>query len=241
MEKNSDKKIDLREKGRTSRGEEVFIDKRLYMQLFVYSGVSHATHLINDLEKSFLPGVLYNDLHDPSGIGILFFAEEPEKLAGECRAFLLNSQFNTLHLKSEMTLLGKTYALGYEPDVEDYLINRPRQLACEHAWALWYPLRRTGSFAQLSSSEQRTILGEHGKIGHAFGSAGYAKDIRLASYGLDKSDNDFVIGLLGDELHPLSSVVQHMRATRQTSLYIDRMGPFFVGRAIWNYRKGLMS
>jgi chlorite dismutase len=58
-------------------------------------------------------------------------------------------------------------------------------------------------------------------------------DVRLACFGLDRDDNDFVIGLIGKELHPLSAVVQAMRNTQQTSRYLDRLGPFFVGRAIW--------
>ena len=42
-----------------------------------------------------------------------------------------------------------------------------------------------------------------------------------------------VVGLIGKELFPLSHVVQSMRRTQQTSLYLDRLGPFFVGRAVW--------
>jgi chlorite dismutase len=42
-----------------------------------------------------------------------------------------------------------------------------------------------------------------------------------------------VIGLIGKELFPLSALVQAMRKTQQTSLYLDRLGPFFVGRAVW--------
>jgi len=77
------------------------------------------------------------------------------------------------------------------------------------------------------------VLREHSVIGHAFGSAGYAQDIRLACAGLDKNDNDFVIGLVGRELYPLSACVQAMRKTRQTASYIQQMGPFFVGRTLW--------
>ena len=77
------------------------------------------------------------------------------------------------------------------------------------------------------------ILAEHGAIGMSYGAGDYAHDIRLACYGLDKNDNDFVIGLLGKELFPLSHIVQAMRKTQQTSLYLDRLGPFFVGRAVW--------
>ena len=58
------------------------------------------------------------------------------------------------------------------------------------------------------------ILMEHAGIGRAFGRAGLGYDVRLACHGLDKNDNDFVIGLLGGELHPLSVIVQRMRKTQ---------------------------
>jgi chlorite dismutase len=100
-------------------------------------------------------------------------------------------------------------------------------------WAIWYPLRRSGRFAGLPADQQRTILAEHGALGKAFGAADYAHDVRLACHGLDRDDNDFVIGLIGKDLFPLSALVQTMRKTQQTSLYLDRLGPFFVGRAVW--------
>ena len=100
-------------------------------------------------------------------------------------------------------------------------------------WAVWYPLRRTGAFSLLTPQEQGQILKEHGIIGRQFGEAGLANDIRLACAGLDKNDNDFVIGLLGKKLFPLSALIQTMRPTKQTSTYIQSMGPFFVGRAVW--------
>ena len=70
-------------------------------------------------------------------------------------------------------------------------------------------------------------------IGMSFGAADYAHDIRLACHGLDKHDNDFVIGLIGKDLFPLSAIVQKMRGTQQTSLYLERLGPFFIGRVFW--------
>ena len=74
---------------------------------------------------------------------------------------------------------------------------------------------------------------EHGGVGRAYGAQDLAHDVRLACHGLDQADNDFVIGLIGKELFPLSAVVQTMRKTQQTSLYLDRLGPFLVGRAVW--------
>jgi chlorite dismutase len=81
----------------------------------------------------------------------------------------------------------------------------------------------------LAPQEKGTIMKEHAEIGKAYGAADLAHDIRLACHGLDAKDNEFVIGLIGKDLHPLSHVVQAMRKTRQTSEYIGQMGPFFVG------------
>ena len=66
-------------------------------------------------------------------------------------------------------------------------------------------LRRSGKFSQLTPEEQRTILAEHGALGMTFGAADFAHDVRLACHGLDRDDNDFVIGLIGKELFPLSA------------------------------------
>ena len=81
--------------------------------------------------------------------------------------------------------------------------------------------------------EQQIVLREHGGIGFTFGRAGYATDIRLACHGLEKNDNDFVVGVLSHELYPASAVIQAMRKTKQTSQYLDSLGPFFIGKSIW--------
>ena len=135
-------------------------------------------------------------------------------------------------------MLGRTYSLGYEPDLEKTLLSGPRSkvLDPKWSWAIWYPLRREKIFETLSEDEQRAVLGEHGKLGFKFGHSGLATDIRLACHGLDKEDNDFVIGVLGKELFPLSALIQAMRKTKQTSQYLESLGPFFVGKAIWQGR-----
>jgi chlorite dismutase len=132
-------------------------------------------------------------------------------------------------------MLGRTYASGFEPDLEDWLLARPRRTVLNAAWpwGIWYPLRRGGAFARLTPQEQGAILREHGTLGRAYGDADLAHDVRLACQGLDANDNDFVIGLLGHDLHPLSHLVQAMRKTVQTSQYIRTLGPFFVGHALW--------
>jgi chlorite dismutase len=183
-------------------------------------------------------GVVYEDLNDPRGIAVLSIARDPAHFLDVVRPRLTDGPFQSLELKPDYTMFGRTYSFGYEPDLRETLIERPRRTVLNPAWpwAMWYPLRRNGRFSQLSAEEQRTILAEHGALGMTFGAADLAHDVRLACHGLDRDDNDFVIGLIGKELFPLSALVQSMRKTQQTSLYLDRLGPFFVGRAVWQAR-----
>jgi len=227
--------VDVAEHGRTADGETTSLDRRLYMQLHAFGGAGDTAPLVAALEAAGVVGTLYEDVNDPTGVALLTVSETPEAFVSELRSFLQSRPFADLAPKPELTMLGRTYAIGYEQDLEETLVDRPRRRVLDPSleWAIWYPLRRAGSFEQLSRSEQNAILMEHGGIGMSFGRAGLGYDIRLACHGLDKLDNDFVVGLLGPELHPLSIIVQRMRKTKQTSLHLERLGPFFVGRVAW--------
>jgi chlorite dismutase len=98
---------------------------------------------------------------------------------------------------------------------------------------VWYPLRAAENSRSCPPTSSAVISRKHGTIGMVVRRRDYAHDIRLACHGLDTGDNDFVIGLIGKDLYPLSALVQTMRKTQQTSLYLERLGPFFVGRAVW--------
>ena len=165
-------------------------------------------------------------------------AEGPACFVTRFREVLNTEPFAALTLKPELTMLGRSYSSGFESDLEDWLLNRPRRTVLNPAWpwAIWYPLRRVGAFARLSPQEQSAILREHATLGRSYGDADLAHDIRLACHGLDTHDNDFVIGLVSRDLHPLSHLVQTMRKTAQTSEYIQSLGPFFVGHVLWQSR-----
>jgi chlorite dismutase len=227
--------VDVAEHGRTEAGERTSLDRRLFMQLQAFGGATDTARLVSALADAGVTGALYEDANDPSGVALVALSETPGAFVDELRSFLRTAPFAELERKPEYTMLGRTYAIGHEQDLEETLVERPRRrvLDPELRWAIWYPLRRSGSFEQLSRQEQNRILMEHGGIGASFGRAGLGYDIRLACHGLDKLDNDFVVGLLGRELHPLSIIVQRMRKTRQTSLHLERLGPFFVGRVAW--------
>jgi chlorite dismutase len=227
--------IDLREKGGVRAGVQQTSDRRLFMHLLAFGNAPDSAPLVAALDASGMEGVLYEDANDPRGVALVTWSDDPGHFISTVRPFLNRAPFRDLILKPEYTMMGRTYALGHEPNLEDWLMDRSRKAVTEPdwPWAVWYPLRRKGEFNALPPEEQTAILREHGTIGHAFGTAGYAKDVRLASFGIDKRDNDFVIGLIGRELHPLSACVQAMRKTRQTSTLMQEMGPFFVGRAVW--------
>ncbi|MCC6503608.1 MAG: chlorite dismutase family protein [Deltaproteobacteria bacterium] len=235
MPVNMEGLTDITEKGGVRDGVRQSLDRRLFMQLLAFGGCSDSAPLIEALKKSGIASVLYADVNDPKGVGLLTMSEDPGFFANELRSVLGGKEFSSLELKSEYTMLGRTYSLGHEENLEDWLINRSPRVVGNPAWqwAVWYPLKRSGAFARLSPKEQGEILMEHGVIGRAFGKADLGHDIRLSSFGLDKNDNDFVIGLIGKELFPLSALVQTMRKTVQTSTYIDRMGPFFIGKAVY--------
>jgi chlorite dismutase len=235
-ETNSDLEgIDITEQGRSPSGEVITSNRRLYMQFMAFGNVKDISTLTWGLESARIEGVLYADINDPRGVGLLTYHESPDFFVDELRGFLSHPPFSDLTHKAEYTMLGRTYALGYEPDLEETLITRPRTRVTdpELPWAIWYPLRRSGSFEQLSQQEQNVILMEHGGIGRAFGRAHLGYDVRLVCHGLDKNDNDFIVGLVGPELTPLSMIVQRMRKTKQTSLHLERLGPFFVGKVVW--------
>jgi chlorite dismutase len=227
--------LDIREKGGMRGGEQQTSDRRLFMQLLAFGNARDTGKLAAALEASDMEGVLYEDANDPCGVALLTWSDDPEFFVTRLREFLRCGAFQALDFKPEYTMLGRTYALGHEPNLEDWLLDRPRKIVTDKDWTwhVWYPLRRKGDFNSMAQDEQTSILREHGKIGHSFGEAGFAHDVRLACFGMDKNDNDFVIGLIGKQLFPLSACVQAMRRTRQTSHHMQEMGPFFVGKAVW--------
>jgi hypothetical protein len=231
--------LDLSEKGAPIDGQPQRLDKRLFMQLLVVrpegQGGNSGKALGEQIAKTGAGVVIYEDVNDPFSFGVLTFSADPAVFVDKVRPALLEAGAGPMSIRDDMTMLGRAYSTGYEADLEYWMLRRPAETVLNEKWpwAVWYPLRRSGAFEKLEPREKGGILREHAEIGKTYGAADLAHDVRLACHGLDKNDNEFVIGLIGAELHPLSHVVQHMRGTRQTSEYISQMGPFFVGRAIF--------
>lgn len=225
----------LQEIGASVDGVPQESDKRLYCQLHVFTDCKTIKQKVEAFKSSGLEGVVYADLNDPRGLGILMVTEDPDVLVGEARAVMSRGPFVSLTRRPELTMIGRTYATGREEDLEDWLLARPRRYMFnpKWPWAVWYPIRRKPEFALISREEQGKILYEHAMLGKPYAEGGHAFDVRLACYGLDENDNEFVLGLVGPELHPLSRLVEDMRKTQQTARYIESLGPFFVGKALW--------
>ena len=227
--------LSLAERGKTADGAPQSLDRRLFVQVLAYTGCADGTPLAEACETAGVGGAVYESAQDPRGVAVALFHEDPAFFVEDGRALHTSAPFADLTPLPALTMLGRTYSIGYEQDLVGALVAKPVQTMTDPAWpwAVWYPLRRSGRFEREPREEQRRMLMEHGGIGKSFGRAGLARDVRLACHGLDPNDNDFVAGLVGRDLHPLSAVVQRMRSTRQTAEFIDNLGPFFAGRAVW--------
>jgi len=232
--------IDVNEYGGKKDGERQAMNRRLFMQLLVFdvpdghSGDALAGHVAGLLRERKIPGVVYADAMDPRGVGLLTWSDDPAHFVRNVRPLFAAPGLIHARMRPGWAMLGRSYALGHEPDLEHALLRRAVENVSNegYPWHVWYPLRRTGEFAKLAPAEQGPILREHATIGMAYGQQELAHDVRLACHGLDAADNEFVIGLVGKDLHPLSHLIQAMRKTRQTSEFIAKMGPFFVGFAL---------
>jgi chlorite dismutase len=226
--------LELGEKGLRS-GETISLDRRLFMKFTAFGGCREPELAADALRAAGVEGVLYVDANDPQGIGVVTPSEDPDYFVTTLRDVFNRPPFIDLRHKPEFDMLGRSYSIGYEADLEDTLLVKPWQklLNPNSSWAVWYPLQRAKKFQTLPADHQRRILAEHGTLAKRYGAGGHAADVRLACHGLDKNDNDFIIGLLGPKLHPLSAIVQEMRKTEQTSQYLDSLGPFFVGKTVW--------
>jgi chlorite dismutase len=226
---------ELIEKGAPVDGAPQTLDRRLFYQLQVFTGCLDTEAAVAAARGSGLEAVVYANVNDARGIGVLLISEDPAVFAEAGRDLLRGEPFSSYTSLPDFTMMGRTYSTGHEPDLEDWLLRKSRRYALnpEYRWAIWYPLRRIGEFNRLARVEQSQIMLEHAMIGRAYGEAGHAFDVRLECHGLDRDDNEFVLGIVGPRLYPLSRLIKDMRRTRQTSEFIQSMGPFFIGRTVW--------
>src|SRR5690554_1000357 len=148
----SDYEVEIRERGRSKDDEIVYADRRIFMQLLVYRAGEDVAldwafnEIEAGLEETGLGGVIYRDLNDPRGLGILTYSLDPLDFIRDLGIIFSKAPANRLEPRPEFTMIGRSYSTGYEQDLEYWLVERPQKTAMnpDWPWAIWYPLRRTG-------------------------------------------------------------------------------------------------
>src|SRR5712691_13059568 len=96
------------------------------MQLRVFGGCLAPKPLVGALESRRIEAALYQDVNDPRGIGVLAMSEDPVFFVNGLRELFNADPFGALALKPEFSMFGRTYSSGFETDLEDWLLRRPR-------------------------------------------------------------------------------------------------------------------
>src|SRR5712692_386891 len=134
-----EEKLDIREKGGMRNGAQQVSDRRLFMQLLAFGDAENTPALVRALEAARIPAVLYAEANDPRGVGLLTWNADADFFVMALREFLNRPEFAALTPKLEYSMLGRTYALGHEPDLEDWLFEKPKRAVTNKAcpWAVW--------------------------------------------------------------------------------------------------------
>ncbi|MGD8341202.1 MAG: hypothetical protein PVH89_10490, partial [Gammaproteobacteria bacterium] len=152
--------LDLSEKGR--RGKEVIsLNRRLFMKFTAFTDVEDTRRAIKALEDTGLTAAIYADINDPYGIGVMVASEDPSAFVTTLRDAFNSDPFDVYDYKPEFDMLGRSYSIGYEPDLEETLITRPltKLVDPRNEWVVWYPLQRSKGFYVLPEERQKSILG----------------------------------------------------------------------------------
>src|SRR5579884_2037828 len=125
---------DISEKGGMKNGQPQTSNERLFMQFLAFGGSDDSSRLADALAAAKIAGALYEDVNDPRGVGLLTFSEDPDYFLDRVRPLLNGAAFRPLVQKPEFTMLGRTYSIGYEPDLVDVLLHRPRRTVLNPEW-----------------------------------------------------------------------------------------------------------
>ena len=102
--------------------------------------------------------------------------QDPNEFIDRVRQLLASEPFASLTLKPGTRCSAGPIRSATNPRPPEVLLHRPRRavLNKDWRWAVWYPLRRSGKFANLPPTNN-VILAEHGTIGMSFGAADLAQ------------------------------------------------------------------
>ena len=87
---------DLSEKGGMKDGQPQRSNERLFMQFLAFGGCADARRSPTRSARAKISGVLYEDVNDPRGIGLLTFSEDPDFFLDRVRPVLNGPGFSAL-------------------------------------------------------------------------------------------------------------------------------------------------
>ena len=127
--------LDLAEKGRRA-GQVISLDRRLFMKFTAFGRCLDPDAAAKALAHDGVQGALYVDANDPQGIGVMVASENPEYFVANLRTLFSRHPFADFVHKPEFDMLGRTYSIGYEQDLEETLFKRPlsKMLDPKNAW-----------------------------------------------------------------------------------------------------------
>ena len=63
-------------------------DRRLFLQFIAFTGVVDTARAVDALQQVGIDGALYEDLHDPAGLALATFSEDPDYFLTDVRRLL---------------------------------------------------------------------------------------------------------------------------------------------------------
>src|SRR4051812_8782629 len=87
---------DLTEKGGMKDGQPQRADRRLFMQFLAFGGCTDARELSAAFAAAGLAGVVYEDVNDPRGVGLLTFNDDPAFFVDRVRPAINSGPFAAL-------------------------------------------------------------------------------------------------------------------------------------------------
>jgi chlorite dismutase len=207
-------------------------DNTLFVQLQVFDIEPAAgpraivSALSRRLREKRIDGVIYGDANDHRGIGLLTWASDPAAILENVHALLGGKRFSALTPRPGWVMFGRVSGESAEglPDVV---------LHAEQRWATWYPMRNKAEWGTLDQAKKAAAQKEHGAVAKEFVDSDKVSYVRLSCNGLDPEDNDHIFGLTATSLEDISLLQEAMRGTSQIANYVDKIGPVFVGRKVW--------
>ena len=102
---------DLTEKGGMKDGQPQRSNDRLFMQFLAFGGCQDTAPLADTLARAKIDGVLYEDVNDPRGIGLLSFSPTPSYFVDRVRPILNETRKQVAATMSHTGHTGRTAPL----------------------------------------------------------------------------------------------------------------------------------